>query len=497
VRPAEWHRALVAGAVWAGAWAFAAFYLVGRSLPLLPAYLDGHRPLRVAARRAWSRTRGSAGRLLRLMSLSVGGWLLIRAAADAAFLAGASVAVQWVAAASQSLRPIVLVTAAYAASSFGLDAVIGFLGFSFVATVLTKFYYEDTDLHTEAPPVPNLRALPGHVTARLRPWLRPSRVLPMTAVLVAIGFVGSGLLLERVPEPRHVVITAHRAGLHLAPENTLAALERSIAAGVDFAEIDVQLTRDSVAVVVHDADLMRVAGDPRRIAEVDHADIADVVQGSDAVGAPPDERRVATLDEFLVRADGRIGLNVELKYYGWDPRLAREVVRRIRARGMEDQVVIMSLSLEAVRQVREIAPDIVTGYLTAVAVGDISRLPVQFLAVARQRATPRLIRAARDRGLEVHVWTVNRPATIVHVIERGADGFITDDPVLGVRVRDELTDLSAASRLLLRFRRLLLAEDEEPDEDGGGRTGGEPTGSAAPDGPGFVAERSGRYRNPR
>ena len=44
-------------------------------------------------------------------------------------------------------------------------------------------------------------------------------------------------------------VTAHRAGAIHAPENTLAALKRAIADGADYAEIDVQTTRDGAVVV--------------------------------------------------------------------------------------------------------------------------------------------------------------------------------------------------------------------------------------------------------
>ena len=50
----------------------------------------------------------------------------------------------------------------------------------------------------------------------------------------------------------------------IAPENSLAAFAAACEAGYGI-ELDVQLTLDGQVVVVHDADLLRVAGDPRRI----------------------------------------------------------------------------------------------------------------------------------------------------------------------------------------------------------------------------------------
>ena len=268
--------------------------------------------------------------------------------------------------------------------------------------------------------------------------------------------------LERTSQPPDFLVFAHRAGARYAPENTLLALERAIAAQADYAEIDVQRTKDGVVVVVHDADLMRLAGDARKIAETDYAAFADVRLGSDD-GSGGDERRLARLDEFLDRANGRIGLAVELKYYGWDPLLAPQVLAEIRARRAEQEVLIISLSLQAIAQVRSLAPDIRTGYLSSVSVGSLRHLPVNALALSRQRSTAQTIRDAHARRYEVYVWTVNDAAGMVEMVGRGADGIITDEPIIATRVRRELQSLTSTELLLLRFSDA-LTDQEARDE---------------------------------
>ena len=57
-----------------------------------------------------------------------------------------------------------------------------------------------------------------------------------------------------------VKVTAHRGSSARAPENTLSAVRQAITDGADFAEIDVQTTADGEVVVLHDGDLMRMAG---------------------------------------------------------------------------------------------------------------------------------------------------------------------------------------------------------------------------------------------
>lgn len=460
-RPAEWDLALGLAGGWILAVGLPTLWVLGRSALALPAYLDGHEPLPAALKESWARTRGEAAKVVRTLGLALAAWVIGRVAVDSAYVAAGSAGVNAVGSMTASLQPLALATAAYLLGLVILDAVSAFTGFAFVSTVLTKAYYEDTDLHTLAPPAMGLQGLSVHLRDRVQAALRTGTALPIAAALVVVSGVASGVLIGRTPDLEPVITTAHRAGPPPAPENTLAALERAIEAGADRAEIDVQRTRDGEVVVVHDADLMRMAGDRRRIRETPYAELARVIQQPDD-GSPPTERRVATLADFLQRSEDRIGILVELKYYGPDPGLAAAVVKAVREAGMSSEVRIMSLDYAAVRQVERLAPRISTGYVVAAAVGDIGRLPVDFIAVTRGRVTPRLIRTAHDRGLEVHAWVVNTAAEMADLIERGVDGLITDDPALAARVSGEMTELSPASRLLLRFRDLWDEESPPP-----------------------------------
>lgn len=462
-RPPAWWWATTSAALWTAAWGAFAAWLAGRSVLALPAHLDGHRPLAAALRRSWRNTRGEGVRVVRVVAVSVGAWFVVRALLDAAVVAGGGALLGWAASASDSLRVLVAISGGWAALTVILDAGVTFLGIAYVSTVVTKLYHEDTALHAAARP-PGISELPGRLRTGLASWLRPKRLVPVLLVAAAVSAAAGALLLERIPEPRPVAVTAHRAGPSPAPENTLSALERAVEAGADWSEVDVQLTRDGVPVLVHDADLLRVAGEPRRVSRVTYRELEGLVQGPDD-GTPPGERRIATLGEFLERARGRIGVAVELKYYGWDPELAPAVARTLRERGSGDRVMVMSLDLRGVRQVRGLSPGVPVGYAAAAAVGDPTRLPVDFLALSRRAATPSAVRAAHRRGLDVHVWTVNRAAGMAEVIQEGADGIITDRPELAVEVRDELADLPAVSRLLLRFGHLLRIEDEEAEAE--------------------------------
>jgi glycerophosphoryl diester phosphodiesterase len=204
---------------------------------------------------------------------------------------------------------------------------------------------------------------------------------------------------------------------------------------------------------------MRTARDARRIATSTYADLREVVLGPDGE-SDAELRRLATLDEFLDRSRDQLTLLIELKYYGWDPELAPQTIAQVRARGMENEVWMMSLNQDAVHQVRALAPAIVTGYLATVAVGSPARLPIAFLGVPPRIATPAFVRDAHARNVQVHVWTLNQADGMMEAAGRGADGIITDDVVMGARFREELASLPAAAHVLLRFHSLFLDEEE-------------------------------------
>jgi glycerophosphoryl diester phosphodiesterase len=120
---------------------------------------------------------------------------------------------------------------------------------------------------------------------------------------------------------------------------------------------------------------------------------------------------------------------------------------------MEGQVALMSLDLNAVRQAQRLAPSIPVGYLSAVGLGSLSRLEIDFLAVSTKAASTALLRNARSQGIPVYVWTVNNTGTMLDMMERGVDGLITDDSAMAVRVIGDVQALLPVERLLLRFRR--------------------------------------------
>jgi glycerophosphoryl diester phosphodiesterase len=451
VKPPAWNWALGLGVLWGLIWAGIIGGIFIRLIYLLPLWLDGSRPFKNAIAGSWRVTKGGFGQLLGVISTCVLAWILAHLFVGEGLILIMSAISSLL---NQSIGGLFVAICLY----LGVAAFSGFL-INFIAAVWTVCTLIGCYQGNSNSPALNHRSVDlskpagKTISEKKRPlykWSLGFGIIILTAVSVALSW---WLQSNQTLPSKAPAIIAHRAGAHHAPENTLAALEIAARQKADYAEIDVQRTSDGTVVVVHDRDLMKLARDPRRIDQTTYRDLSQVDIGS--LFHPDFKReRIARLSDFLSAAAGKIRLLIELKYYGDDNLLAGETLNLVRQAGMEEAVQIMSLDLKAVKQMRQLAPQISTGYVFATGLGDLTKLDVAFLAVTTEQATGKLMREAHAKGLMVYAWTVNDVDGILDMMEVGIDGLITDDPALAIAAIQDIRQLTPMERLILRFRHL-------------------------------------------
>lgn len=282
---------------------------------------------------------------------------------------------------------------------------------------------------------------------------------PHRFVVTAIGLVAlasiftSPALIADLQLTERIEITAHRAGAAHGPENTIAALKQAIVDRADWAEIDVQLTADNELVVMHDTDLARIGGGQRRVDQATLAEIQALDVGS-SMNARFAGEKVPLFRDLLAAAKGQIKLNVELKPHSIanGKILTPRVVQEIQRAGMVAECRICSQSYESIQLARELEPRLPIGLIVATAIGDPTRLPVDFLMVKTSLAKRDFVDRAHAKGIQVHVWTVNNPSQLGPLIDAGVDNVITDDsPAIRAKI-NEIGALQPVERILLRVR---------------------------------------------
>ncbi len=225
---------------------------------------------------------------------------------------------------------------------------------------------------------------------------------------------------------------AHRGGAGLAPENTMAAFERSTALGFRYLETDVRLTRDGKLACFHDETLDRVTSASGPVSRWTMSELRRL-----RVGGEP----VVSLSEVLEAfPDAR--LSVDLKEQAAIPPLARLLARRRDG----ERVCVAGAWDGWLRRVRELAPHTHTalGWRSLSMLVSCARTgmrPPAWVRSAEFAHVPvslgrlpvfvdRLVDVAHGHGIRVIVWTVDDPGQMERLLDAGVGGIITDRPDL-------------------------------------------------------------------
>ena len=288
------------------------------------------------------------------------------------------------------------------------------------------------------------------------------------AALVTCGVAAVYLLFPQTQPLQSVlgladpVITYHRGYSSRAPENTMAAFEAALEDGSPRIELDVQMTADGVAVVTHDTSLRRCTGYNANIYDLPYAQVQQLDAGRwfhrQFTGT-----YIPTLEEVLALCKGKAELNIEIKPSTFTPTLESETVRLIHAYDYGADCVVTSQSYETLCKVKELDPDITTGYILALGVGTYYDLPAaDFFSVESTFITAGMVQQIHLRGKTISAWTVNRQQDAEKLLQLGVDDLITDKPeiIAPLLARDKALD----NRLLWlrdQIQELFAAPDAE------------------------------------
>ena len=243
---------------------------------------------------------------------------------------------------------------------------------------------------------------------------------------------------------------AHRGGALLAPENTITAFDNGLALGADGLEIDVQLSSDGVAVVIHDHTLDRTTDRSGAVDTLTADDLARVDAGyrlardgaftfrGQGIGVP-------RLDAVLARYSST-RIIIEMK--GGQPELARAVAREVRRANAVDRICVGSFYQQSITTLRAEGPELVTSASQPEARWTLHRSWVRWPWIGprpyaafqvpewagRMRVvSPAFVRQVHREGQVLQVWVVNDEADIMRLLDWGVDGVISDRPDVAVR----------------------------------------------------------------
>ena len=236
---------------------------------------------------------------------------------------------------------------------------------------------------------------------------------------------------EIPPEERRFWRIAHRGASAHAPENTLAAFREAARLGADMVELDVQMTADGAAIVLHDATLDRFPG---HVGEVRFKTLDEIrlVNAGEGERIPTLEEAIQTCRELL------LGMYIELK----TGEAIETVVQAFQKYDLYQWALVGSFRPDWVAALKHRAPGIRTSILfhsphidpvsLARAVGADFVHPCWENAASQPHTllTNQWMQRVRDAGLGVILWHEERPEEIAALRRMGVDGICSNAPEL-------------------------------------------------------------------
>ena len=265
--------------------------------------------------------------------------------------------------------------------------------------------------------------------------MKRTQFLLTLLMLVPIGLAAQQSLgSEKTKQPG---IVAHR-GFHqfeTSAENSVSAMQLAVKSGFEGTEFDVQLTKDDVAIVFHDAKMQGLV-----ICDTPF----DTLRKQPAFTLRSGES-VPTLDEFMAACshalqeqrsgEKRTQLFFEIKPHASAVQrhhLIGQIIETIGKYQLHDDIFFISFDLDACEMLAQLLPDIPVAYLE----GDLSPTALKEMGItgidyhwSKFQDHPEWVEEAHNLGMTVNVWTVNTPEKAKEMLRLGVDYITTDYPL--------------------------------------------------------------------
>ena len=263
--------------------------------------------------------------------------------------------------------------------------------------------------------------------------------LAMSVIVVAFSITAvlNHRTMVNLIDSEQTEVLAHRGFIQGGVENTLPALQAAAKAGSDRVEFDVMETKDGKFVVMHDANLQRLAGKNLNVKDLTQDELTKIT-----VRAGGMEAKIPTLEEWI-RLSIQLNLPqlLEIKLHGGEtPDLVPRLLAVLDAAGVTEHYTYHTLSREVVEELKRLRPQLVVGFIVPINFGGVPNVNADFIVIEQQSYSSRFVRQAWAAGYNVIVWTVDDEQQMRDYMNAAVDGIITDRPDLGIAARTDIAE---------------------------------------------------------
>lgn len=228
-------------------------------------------------------------------------------------------------------------------------------------------------------------------------------------------------------EENTVAVIGHRGYSGEYPENTLSSFKAAIDMGVDYIELDVQLTKDGEVVVYHDNDLSRIVGCEGTVADYTLEELKEMDFGSYFSAEYTDERIPTLADVMELVKTSDCNIYLELKNIGDIDGFVEKVLQTTKEYGMQDRCLFASFYYPYLEQCKVIDSTLSILYNTTSATESlIQQYPAEYYGMYIENINTDIIEAIHEAGSQVFVWTANTPTQMYLACDMGVDGVTSN-----------------------------------------------------------------------
>ncbi len=284
-------------------------------------------------------------------------------------------------------------------------------------------------------------------------------ILILFAAMAFAGLHGEAMAQSDTVKPffsKSIQFGAHRGGMKWRPESTLGSFKESNALWPEMLiETDDRVTKDGIAVLLHDATVNRTTNGEGAVAEMTLAEVQALDAGFDLTSDKGETHpyrgkgyQIPTVVEVLKALPEKRFL-IEIKD---QPGCAEALVKAIREADAVGRVCIASFSPAQMKIARELEPDLAMCYdadtlprlVKALRgenwdayVPEADLLIMNYHRLSNYRMTEADFPKLRAKGIPICLYTVDKPGEMNHLLDLGVDGMLTDRPDMLAEVLQE------------------------------------------------------------
>lgn len=265
---------------------------------------------------------------------------------------------------------------------------------------------------------------------------------------MAISILPDEILFEEdseVEETSDIAVIAHRGYSSKAPENTIPAIILAAENGYTTVECDINWTKDSVPVLLHDETINRTARSSFGLKYLFSRECSDYtfeeLQKFDVGSWKGREYKGTQIPSFeeALNCANECGLNlyVEIKDNGeFDTEKAQILAESVKEAGMEDKVTWISFNPEYLKMMSLLMPESRLGYITKKVPNEVTIDTLQelqtghnevFLDIKASKMTENASKLLDEAGFEFEAWTVDDKSTLEKMYSYDCQGITTNE----------------------------------------------------------------------